>query len=91
MPYITQKNREILDPTNTLRLALKPGELNFQISRLINRYLAGSAVNYTRINEVVGVLECAKLELYRRIAAPYENQKCSENGDVYMVVPDAAD
>jgi len=32
---------------------------------------------------VTGVLECAKLELYRRIAAPYEDTKIEENGDVY--------
>jgi len=33
----------------------------------------------------VGVLECAKLELYRRIAAPYEDEKIVETGDVYTV------
>jgi len=31
----------------------------------------------------VGVLECAKMELYRRVAAPYEDKKKEENGDVY--------
>jgi hypothetical protein len=36
-------------------------------------------------DEVVGVLECAKLEIYRRIAAPYEDKKIVENGDVYTV------
>ncbi len=34
-------------------------------------------------NAVVGALECAKLELYRRMVAPYENGKIAENGDVY--------
>jgi hypothetical protein len=31
------------------------------------------------------VLECAKLELYRRIVAAYEDEKIAdpENGDVY--------
>jgi hypothetical protein len=32
---------------------------------------------------MIGVLECAKLELYRRVAAPYEDAKCEDNGDVY--------
>ena len=32
---------------------------------------------------MVGVLECAKLELYRRMAAPYEDEKIEDNGDVY--------
>jgi len=28
-------------------------------------------------------LECSKMELYRRIAAPYEDDKSRLNGDVY--------
>jgi len=39
-----------------------------------------------QINEVIGVLECAKLELYRRVAAPYEERKRIENGEVYAVL-----
>jgi hypothetical protein len=43
----------------------------------------GAAPNYDNFNEVIGVLECMKLELYRRMIAPYEDTKCKENGDVY--------
>lgn len=32
---------------------------------------------------ILGVLECVKLELYRRVAAPYEDRKIEENGDVF--------
>jgi hypothetical protein len=39
--------------------------------------------NYKHINEIIGVLECAKQEFYRRVAAPYEDTKIQENGDVY--------
>jgi hypothetical protein len=59
-----------------------PGELNFAITQLLLNYLDGG-MSYTAINEVIGVLECAKLELYRRVAAPYEDKKKEENGDVY--------
>ena len=31
----------------------------------------------------MGVLECAKLEAYRRIAVPYEDSKVVANGDLY--------
>lgn len=31
-----------------------------------------------------GALECAKLELYIRIARPYEDAKIHDNGDVYQ-------
>ena len=41
---------------------------------------------YAHLNEAIGVLECAKLELYRRVAAPYEDEKIAESGDVYTVI-----
>jgi hypothetical protein len=31
-------------------------------------------------------MDCAKLELYRRVAAPYEDEKMAEAGDVYQVL-----
>jgi hypothetical protein len=61
-----------------------PGELNFAITALVDRYLEDKGeVRYAPVNEVIGALDCAKLELYRRVAAPYEDQKIAENGDVY--------
>jgi len=40
-------------------------------------------LKYSNLNELIGVLECAKLELYRRVAAPYEDEKALINGDVF--------
>ena len=79
MPYVSNPMRKLLD---TGSAPINPGELNYLITKLILKYL-GSNPGYTEINEVIGVLECAKLELYRRIAAPYEDEKCRVNGDVY--------
>jgi hypothetical protein len=31
-------------------------------------------MRYHHINTAIGALECAKLELYRRVAAPYEDK-----------------
>jgi hypothetical protein len=92
MPYISQPDREELWRGN--RSAQTPGELNFMITEILNDYLDRRripdrdnrlSVNYAAINDVVGVLQCAQLELYRRIAAPLEDKKCKENGDVYSV------
>jgi hypothetical protein len=47
------------------------------------KYLDNVNKSYFSYNEVVGVLECVKLEMYRRLVAPYEDRKCKENGDVY--------
>jgi hypothetical protein len=37
--------------------------------------------NITRL-DIVGALRCCELEIYRRLAAPYEDLKIKENGDV---------
>ena len=60
----------------------KPGTLNYIITRMVVWYL-GKNPNYERYNAAIGALECAKQELYRRQIAPYEDEKCEQNGDVY--------
>lgn len=87
MPYVPQDARARIDggaaPENA-------GELNYAVTKLVDAYLARCAgeagrLRYAHLNEAIGVLECAKLELYRRIAAPYEDGKIAESGDVYTV------
>lgn len=85
MPYVSPEARRRLDEGAAPESA---GELNYALTRLVDGYLsrlAGSdgRLRYAHLNEVMGVLECAKLELYRRVAAPYEDEKIAENGDVY--------
>jgi hypothetical protein len=80
MPYIDPDLRPDID--NGLAMPSTVGELNYKITREVDEFLNG-AVNYDAINEVIGVLECAKLELYRRVGAPYEDMKGAANGDVY--------
>ena len=76
MPYIEEKDREIVSICTV-------GKLNYEIHELVNQYLDNSdRISYGAINDVMGVLECVKQELYRRLAVPYEERKLSENGDV---------
>lgn len=82
MPYISQNTRDLVTPVTKDDIE-KPGELNFAITTLCNDYLKSHGLSYTNINEIIGVLECAKLELYRRVAAPYEDVMLKANGDVY--------
>ena len=56
MPYIKKEDRIKLNKSN---ISNNSGELNFQITILINNYLERKGVSYTNLNEVVGVLECA--------------------------------
>lgn len=85
MPYIEPVYRKSLDPTNKMgdEPADVTGDLNFQITRLCDEFLCRKGVSYGNVNAVIGVLECAKLEFYRRVAAPYEDSKLKQNGDVY--------
>ena len=59
------------------------GELNYIIARYCQEYAKSHGSNYDAYNEVIGALECAKLEFYRRLVAVYEEKKMAENGDVY--------
>ena len=82
MPYITQEARDEL----ALREPETPGELNYAISVLLGQYLLtkeADGLSYQTINDILGALEGAKLEFYRRIAVPYEDTKIDANGDVY--------
>lgn len=81
MPYIPQDARKLLSEGRKPDTA---GELNYLITRLVDEFLMRKGVSYTHINAAVGVLECAKMELYRRIASPYEDSKVMENGDAYV-------
>lgn len=59
----------------------RDGKLNYLISSIIACLYPQS---YQDLNAAIGVLECAKLELYRRVVAPYEDIKLKLNGDVYF-------
>ncbi len=85
MPYIKKERREAIlagaDPQDA-------GELNFAITVVVDNYIRNKGgIRYAHLNEAVGALECAKLELYRRLAAPYEDTKIQEAGDVYQNRP----
>ena len=87
MPYVDDLTRRTLDaylqpllaqiPTN-----IRAGWVNYLVTSIVVAAL-GPQPNYERFNALIGVLECAKLELYRRAVAPYEDKKIAENGDVY--------
>ncbi len=93
MPYITKEDREALDEVLTplleqVDISVKPGILNYVITKICYSRLfeaggiKGMEAHYEDYNEVIGVLEDVKLELYRRKVAPYEDKKIKENGDL---------
>ncbi len=87
LPYIKAGNRKkyekILEELVKILKTLPPeeidGELNYVVTKILKEIYP---LRYFHINKAVGVLECIKLEYYRRVAAPYEDQKIKEAGDV---------
>lgn len=86
MPYITQEKREEfrkVGETGHNPVTRTAGELNYEITLKLLKHLSVNGLSYQTINDIVGALEGAKQEFYRRIAVPYEESKRRENGDVY--------
>jgi hypothetical protein len=82
MPYITDGQRARLLEGGAS--AVTPGQLNYLLTTLCQQYLHRQGTpGYTEFNDVIGALEACKLEFYRRAAAPFEDEKIRENGDVY--------
>ena len=87
MPYIKPEDREQFEG-HTLVVPKNAGELNFVITRMIDAYWHYNGMNYQAFNDIIGVLDAAKMEYYRRRVAYYETVKCQENGDVLRYVPE---
>jgi hypothetical protein len=81
MPYIIRELREVLEKQGTC--LENPGDLNYLLTKVCLRYLNYKGERYQVYNDIIGALECCKLEMYRRAIAPYEDVKIKENGDVY--------
>lgn len=81
MPYIKSGNRSQLRLIAAGRKPGAPGELNYLFTRIALDYWSGKQ-NYQAANDIIGALEGAKMEFYRRHVAPYEDTKIRDNGDV---------
>jgi uncharacterized protein DUF6899/ribosomal L7/L12-like protein len=98
MPYVLPSTREMLEPIvggiSEAVDKVPPGVLNYIITEaclLWVRARNDGKLDYDTLNSAIGVLECAKLELYRRMVAPYEDEKIAENGDVFGRIASSLD
>lgn len=71
-------NQEVLDIPDALYLLYK------RINNLITDFHGSRGTSQYKVADlsITGVLRCVELELYRRLAAPYEDLKKIENGDI---------
>ncbi len=82
MPYIKKECRPEIDRILNYLDDVNIGEMNYIMTKLCRKYIEENGESYVNYNALIGVLECAKLELYRRKVSNYENLKIMENGDV---------
>ena len=87
MPYIAQNQRPdidrliepLIEHLSSLDAEDQDGSLNYAITKVLKRLYP---MRYFHLNRALGVLDAVSKEFYRRVVAPYEDTKISENGDV---------
>jgi len=89
MPYIKKEDRKVFnDVILKFKKAIESkgsvcaGDMNYLFTVMIHAYIKEKGLCYENLNAMVGMLECCKLELTRKVISPYEDKKIRENGDV---------
>lgn len=83
MPYLKPERIAEIQGGQVPMEQLTPGDLNFLITSLVMAYAGSHDHSYETLNQIVGAMDCAKLEFVRRVVYPYETTRAHENGDVY--------
>jgi hypothetical protein len=87
MPYIKKVARDFyhFDIKNLIEklktVNFPAGDVNYILTNIIGAAYQNNP-SYQTINDMVGALEGAKIEFYRKVGVPHEELKISENGDV---------
>lgn len=88
MPYIKQ----VIKDTIELPYVKDDGQLTYAIDAMAESLLAmkcdydWDTLSYSHLAQVIGDIECAKIELARRVLALLEDRKIVENGEVFESV-----
>jgi len=87
MPYISQDDRDGFEEFRGVIADVNPttaGELQYMIAIMIKEFMKNSDYRYQDMNNVMGALNGANLEFYRRYVGPYEDECITKNGDVFF-------
>ena len=86
MPYIKEEDREALQPLidELTHCLVSRGDFNFAITKILHAYIKKEGRCYSTLNDAIGIAECVKQELYRKVVTPYEEEKISQNGDIEL-------
>jgi hypothetical protein len=88
--YVYGKLDEIYDNADKISLALDKERFVQNVQLVIRRYILDTDNVFSEngehiMTDVRGAIRACQAEFYRRLIAPYEDQKIKENGDVYPV------
>lgn len=84
-PYISLERRKALWSESLTDWDNNPnnaGEMNYWIYYHIKDYIKRKGECYQTYNDIIGMLESCKLEVYRQLVSKYEDKKKKENGNV---------
>jgi hypothetical protein len=92
MPYLTEfekrefnyDNRinDLTDYLNNKPIQELTGHINYLNFIIAKRWIKKNGKKYFVFATIIGTLVCCILEIYRRLVAPYEEEKIKINGDV---------
>jgi hypothetical protein len=63
-------------------LKIVPDLANYSVTALMLTLIGDQEPSIATYNEVIGILETVKMEFWDVYVAPYERQKCFENGPI---------
>ena len=89
MPYIHPADRQQYEPIIASLVAAMAGreprqalgDLNYVVFAAVRRYLDDGRMTYANASALLGTMDCCRMEIYRRLIAPYEDTKRQEHGD----------
>lgn len=91
MPYLNQNQKEnidnkggydVYDKFGSLDIKDLVGALNYLNFRIVKIWIGRNGKKYFVFAAIVGTLVCCIFEIYRKLIAPYEEEKIKENGDI---------
>lgn len=81
MPYLPDVDRR--DALDSGEAPQDGAELNYVISRHVDRFIESHGLSYHTLEEIDGCLGLAQHEFRRRVVKPYEDMKWMDNGEVF--------
>jgi hypothetical protein len=84
MPYLSEEARtRLIERLDADGNAMSPAELNFVLCAFMLTYWEDLGPSYQALNDIIGAMDLAKAEFWRRVVVPYEAEKCDINGDIF--------